>query len=208
MYSYITTTSQTRQRNSQHITHILHNVTIHLLWLWLLLNKLVIHCILTWVAPECSKWHLRKWATNVTNYLPHISKCVYPSNTEPWLLNLWWLTMTSMTIDQHTHTHTHTQPFYGPFSETTRVNQCQKKSSNLLDYYGAREDNRGTYTDHPGGRLSTRTNQQPSSITSPFLRQMPFLSPPSHFILAWDRHQICWFAYPVAWLPSGVVCYV
>jgi len=23
---------------------------------------------------------------------------------------------------------------------------------------------------------------------------------PSQFILAWDRHQICWLAYPVAWL--------
>jgi len=25
----------------------------------------------------------------------------------------------------HTHTHTHTQPFYGPFSATTRVSRCQ-----------------------------------------------------------------------------------
>jgi len=29
---------------------------------------------------------------------------------------------------------------------------------------------------------------------------MPFLTKPSQFILAWDRHQICWIAYPVAWL--------
>jgi len=29
---------------------------------------------------------------------------------------------------------------------------------------------------------------------------MPFLPQPSHFILAWDRHQICWLAYRVAWL--------
>jgi len=29
---------------------------------------------------------------------------------------------------------------------------------------------------------------------------MPFLTQPSQFILAWDRHQICWLAYPVAWL--------
>jgi len=28
---------------------------------------------------------------------------------------------------------------------------------------------------------------------------MPFLTQPSQFILAWDRHQICWLAYPVAW---------
>jgi len=29
------------------------------------------------------------------------------------------------------------QPFYGPFSGTTRVSQCQKRTSGL---YGARED--------------------------------------------------------------------
>jgi len=33
---------------------------------------------------------------------------------------------------------------------------------------------------------------------------MPFLSQFSHFILAWDRHQICWLAYPVAWLTTQV----
>jgi len=32
---------------------------------------------------------------------------------------------------------THTQPFYGPFSGTTRVSRCQKRTSGL---YGARED--------------------------------------------------------------------
>ena len=40
--------------------------------------------------------------------------------------------------------------------------------------------------------------------SSPIFRQMPFLPQPSHFILAWDRHQICWIAYPVAWfIPRG-----
>jgi len=34
--------------------------------------------------------------------------------------------------------HTHTQPFYGPFTGTTRVSsRCQKRTSGL---YGARED--------------------------------------------------------------------
>jgi len=32
---------------------------------------------------------------------------------------------------------TTTQPFYGPFSRTTRVSRCQKRTSGL---YGARED--------------------------------------------------------------------
>jgi len=29
---------------------------------------------------------------------------------------------------------------------------------------------------------------------------MPFLLQPSQFILALDRHQICWLAYPAVWL--------
>ena len=37
----------------------------------------------------------------------------------------------------NTHTHTHTQPFYGPFSRTTRVSWCQKRTSGL---YGANEE--------------------------------------------------------------------
>jgi len=31
----------------------------------------------------------------------------------------------------------------------------------LLDFYGAREDNRGTHTDHLAGRHSIWTNQRP-----------------------------------------------
>jgi len=44
---------------------------------------------------------------------------------------------------EHTHLTTHTTPhhtpqsFYSPFSGTTRVNRCQKRTSGL---YGARED--------------------------------------------------------------------
>jgi len=36
------------------------------------------------------------------------------------------------------------QPFYGPFSGTTWVSQCQKRTSGL---YGAGEINRGRHTD-------------------------------------------------------------
>jgi len=39
--------------------------------------------------------------------------------------------------DRSTTTTTTPQPFYGPFSGTTRVSQCQKRTSGL---YGARED--------------------------------------------------------------------
>jgi len=59
-------------------------------------------------------------------------------------------------------------------------------------------------------RLHSQTHQQsrwtatpsrligaPSLSPPPFLCQMPFLAQPSQFILAWDRHQICWLAYSV-----------
>jgi len=92
-------------------------------------------------------------------------------------------------------THIRIQPFYGPFSRTTRVSRCQKKSSSGL--YGAMENNRGRHTDHPAGRHSIQTNQRPTSVIPPFLCRIPFLPQPSHFILAWDGHQICWLACPV-----------
>jgi len=95
------------------------------------------------------------------------------------------------------HTYTITQLFYSPFSETTRVSRCEKKSSCGL--HGAREDNRGRHIGNPAGCHSIQTNQRPNFIIPPFLRRMPFLLQPSQFILAWDRHQICWLAYPVAW---------
>ena len=61
--------------------------------------------------------------------------------------------------------------------------------------------NRGRHTDNPAGRQSIRTNQQRTSVVPPFLRRMPFRHQPSQFILAWNMHQICWLAYPVAWCP-------
>jgi len=88
--------------------------------------------------------------------------------------------------------HIHTQPFYDSFSGTTRVSRCQKTSPSGL--HGARDDNRGRHTANPARSHSIRTNQRPTSIIPSFLRQMPFLPQPSQFILAWDRHQIWWFA--------------
>jgi len=46
------------------------------------------------------------------------------------------------------------QPFYGPFSGTTRVSRCQKRTSGLCS---AREINRGRHTDRPAGRHCIRT---------------------------------------------------
>jgi len=62
--------------------------------------------------------------------------------------------------------HTHAQPFYGPFSVTTRVSWCQKKSSSGL--HGAREDNMRQTHRQSSGRHSIQINQRPTSIIPHF----------------------------------------
>jgi len=59
-----------------------------------------------------------------------------------------------------------------------------------------------TEADTPTIRLSatpTGPISDPPPSYPPFLCRMPFLPQPSYFALAWNRHQICWLAYPVAW---------
>ena len=111
--------------------------------------------------------------------------CVYSQNTEMWrdfnrigdviqAAMIWLLTLekqgcsTMLQAGMVYFTRccfffalTHTRPFYGPFSGSTRVSQCQKKSSGLD---GAREDNRSRHTNNPARRCSIRTNQRPTSI--------------------------------------------
>jgi len=48
------------------------------------------------------------------------------------------------------------RPFYDPFSGTTRVSWCQKRTSGLM-VQG--KITRGRHTDHAAGRHSIRTNQ-------------------------------------------------
>ena len=55
------------------------------------------------------------------------------------------------TLQQNAHVHTHTpQLFYGPFSRTTRVRRCQKRTSGL---YGARETSAYLYHSFFTGRI-------------------------------------------------------
>jgi len=60
----------------------------------------------------------------------------------------------------------------------------------LVDFYGAREDNRGRDINHPDGRHSIRTNQRPTSNTPNFSMPHALSAATSHFILARDMHQI------------------
>jgi len=64
----------------------------------------------------------------------------------------------------HTHINTHTIVLQ-PFSWTTRVSQCQKKSSSGL--YGASGDMKSRHIDNPAGLHSIRTNQWPTSLMPP-----------------------------------------
>jgi len=76
------------------------------------------------------------------------------------------------------------QPFYGPFSGTTRVSQCQK----LLDFVVQGKINRGRHTDHPAGRHSIWTNQCPPPPSPHFFTGwMPFL-PPSQQCQSTERN--------------------
>jgi len=53
----------------------------------------------------------------------------------------------------------------------------------LLDFNGAREDNRGRYTDSPAGRHPLLTNQQATSISPPFYVGCPSCRNPPN--LSW-----------------------
>jgi len=68
------------------------------------------------------------------------------------------------------------QPFYGPFSGTTRVSRCQKRTSGL---YGAREINRDRHTDHLAEHHSIQTNQCPPA-PSPHIFYGPDALPAAH----------------------------
>jgi len=92
-----------------------------------------------------------------------------------------------------THTHTHLRRFSQDYP-----GEPVPEENLLLNFYGSRGDNRGRHTDHPDGLHSVRTNQRPISNMQPFLCRMSFLPQPSHFIPAWERHQICRLAYPEA----------
>ena len=95
-------------------------------------------------------------------------------------------------------TDTHTQPFYDPFPGLPGLAGARRNL--LLDFV---VQGKITETDTPANRLDATPSgliSDPSPSPPPFLRRMPFLPQPSHFILAWDRHQVSWLAYPVAWL--------
>jgi len=67
----------------------------------------------------------------------------------------------------HYHEILPSQPFYGPFSGTTRVSWCRREP---LDFMVQGKINRGRHTDHPAGRLPIQTNQCPPPPSPYFLQ--------------------------------------
>jgi len=95
------------------------------------------------------------------------------------------------------NTRTHTQPLHGPFSVTTRVSRCQKKSARGL--YGAKGDITGRHNDNPAVHHSIWTNQRPISFFPIFMPDaLPAATLPIYpgFGQATDMLLAC----PVAWL--------
>jgi len=91
----------------------------------------------TWTQSHCSRGTAETYNVNVLHYIiTHYVKKVYSNFCKElhpvWLqLHVYWLNYSFR------YTTTTPQPFYGPFSGTTRVSRCQKITSRL---YGARED--------------------------------------------------------------------
>ena len=66
----------------------------------------------------------------------------------------WWIRLSATYINPFTHTHNRfTALFPGPPGWPSARRE-------LLDFYGAREDNRGRHTDHPAWRHSIWTNHR------------------------------------------------
>jgi len=111
-------------------------------------------------------------------------------------------------LHTYIHTYIHTQPFYGSV-DFVRDNPGEPVPEDtfchLLDFL---EQMKITQADAPTIWMDChpiQTNWCPPSLPSaPFLCRMPFLTQPSQFILAWNRHQICWLAYLVAWLHTYI----
>ena len=83
-------------------------------------------------------------------------------------LNSMWICL----YNRFHHYHS-PQPFYGPFSRTTRVSRCQQRTSGP---YGAERITRGRHADYPAGRHSIRTTRQCPPPPSPIIYRTDALS--------------------------------
>jgi len=90
------------------------------------------------------------------------------------------------------------QLFYGPLSWTPKRNMPFSS--------GFMEQGKITNTDTPTVRLGATPSRQisdPPPSSPHFYAGCPSCHNPAS--LSWDRHNICWLAYPVAWLQSQQV---
>jgi len=97
----------------------------------------------------------------------------------------------AVTTDIHTHT-TILQPFF------LGLSGCASARRNLLDFMvQGKITEADTTTIWMGATPSGLISDLPPS--SPLFMPDALPAAPYHIIPAWDRHQIYWLAYPVAW---------
>jgi len=105
--------------------------------------------------------------------------CIYAYCTVMWPNNVFWNILQTVLLALIFWTKVGTsnlmlkippplpQPFYGPFSGTTRVTGARRE---LLDFMVQGKINRGRHTDHPTGRHSIQTDQCPPPPSPIFYR--------------------------------------
>jgi len=101
----------------------------------------------------------------------------------------------------HTHTHTHTQPFYSSLDfawDNPGELVPEGTFCHILDFLVQNEDKTGRHTNNPDGLPPHPNWLVPLSLPSHHFYARYPLTQSSQFILAWDRHQICWLPHPVA----------
>ena len=116
------------------------------------------------------------FTTKFSTYLYIVCKNSWKFKVKIIFYYMFWITCPKHKFLWQHHTTT-PQPFYCSFSGTTRVCQCQKRTSGLYDALQGKIK-RGRQTDHPAGRHSIQTNQCPPPPSPQFFRgQMPSLPP-------------------------------
>jgi len=71
-------------------------------------------------------------------------------------------------------------------------------------FYSAGGDNGVRGTDSPGGRHPIQTNSAPAPVTPHFYAECPSCHNPPNFSWLGTGTELCWLAYPVDWLLSGL----
>jgi len=110
------------------------------------------------------------------------------------------IAMVIYTHTQHTQTHNHFTALW-TLSGTTWMSWYQKVHFAIFWIFWCKR--KITQADAPTIGMDChpiQTNWCPIPAIPTIFTPDALLAPSSQFILVWNRHQICWVAYPVTWL--------